>query len=145
MRAPLPRLARLALALGLFTSAGRAQDALTSEIERRAAALAGTVAGWRHDIHQHPELSNQETRTAALVAAHLRKLGLEVRTGVGGNGVVSIGWQQVSVGKHRAGRQVDVHVMPAIVQVWDGDELLKTAARKAPGAVIRKKNAQKAG
>ena len=78
MRAPLPRLARLALALGLFTSAGRAQDALTSEIERRAAALAGTVAGWRHDIHQHPELSNQETRTAALVAAHLRKLGLEV-------------------------------------------------------------------
>ena len=44
MRAPLPRLARLALALGLFTSAGRAQDALTSEIERRAAALAGTVA-----------------------------------------------------------------------------------------------------
>ena len=76
--------------VALLQESGRAQDALTSEIERRAAALAGTVAGWRHDIHQHPELSNQETRTAALVAAHLRKLGLEVRTGVGGNGVVGI-------------------------------------------------------
>jgi amidohydrolase len=45
---------------------------------------------WRRDIHQHPELSFQETRTAALVAQHLKSLGLEVQTGVGGNGVVGI-------------------------------------------------------
>ena len=45
---------------------------------------------WRHDIHQNPELSFAETRTAALVAAHLRRLGIEVRTGVGGHGVVGV-------------------------------------------------------
>jgi amidohydrolase len=45
---------------------------------------------WRRDIHQHPELGNRETRTAALVAEHLRKLGLEVRTGVAHTGVVGV-------------------------------------------------------
>jgi amidohydrolase len=48
------------------------------------------MIGWRRDIHQHPELSNQEHRTAGLVADHLRRLGLEVRTGVGGTGVVGV-------------------------------------------------------
>ena len=65
-------------------------DALTAEIDRRALALAAKVTAWRHDIHQHPELSFQEVRTAKLVADHLKSLGLEVRTGVGGNGVVGI-------------------------------------------------------
>jgi amidohydrolase len=45
---------------------------------------------WRRDIHQHPELSNRETRTAKLVADHLRSLGLEVRTGVAHTGVVGV-------------------------------------------------------
>ena len=48
------------------------------------------VISWRRDIHQHPELSNRETRTAAKVAAHLEKLGLEVRTGIAHTGVVGI-------------------------------------------------------
>ncbi len=43
---------------------------------------------WRRDIHQHPELSNREVRTAKLVAEHLKKLGLEVRTGIAHTGVV---------------------------------------------------------
>ena len=42
------------------------------------------------DIHAHPELSTQETRTADLAAAHLRKAGFEVTTGVGGTGVVGL-------------------------------------------------------
>ncbi|MFK4759510.1 amidohydrolase [Microbacterium sp. ZW T5_45] len=42
------------------------------------------------DLHQHPELSFQETRTAAIAAGHLRDLGLEVREGVGVTGVVGI-------------------------------------------------------
>jgi amidohydrolase len=45
---------------------------------------------WRRDIHQHPELGEQETRTAKLVADHLRSLGLTVRTGVGKTGVVAV-------------------------------------------------------
>lgn len=65
--------------------------ALSAEIDRRTAAIADKVTAWRRDIHQHPELGYQETRTAGLVAAHLRKLGLEVQEQVGGiPGVVGI-------------------------------------------------------
>lgn len=65
--------------------------ALAAEIDRRTAAIADKVTAWRRDIHQHPELGYQEVRTAALVAAHLRKLGLEVQERVGGiPGVVGI-------------------------------------------------------
>jgi metal-dependent amidase/aminoacylase/carboxypeptidase family protein len=39
------------------------------------------------DIHCHPELSMEETRTAALVSAYFQKLGLEVKTGIGGREV----------------------------------------------------------
>jgi amidohydrolase len=63
---------------------------LDADIARRALAVNDKVVSWRRDIHQHPELSGQETRTAALVADHLRKLGIQVRTGVGGTGVVGV-------------------------------------------------------
>jgi amidohydrolase len=65
-------------------------DALHADIDRKATELAPRVVQWRRDIHQHPELSFQETRTSALVARHLQSLGIEVQTGVGGNGVVGI-------------------------------------------------------
>jgi amidohydrolase len=69
----------------------RAQVAdLEQEIRHRAAAIESKLIAWRRDIHEHPELGEQETRTAALVAAHLTKLGLEVRTGVGQTGVVAV-------------------------------------------------------
>jgi amidohydrolase len=45
---------------------------------------------WRKEIHQHPELGNREFNTAKLIAAHLRKLGLEVKEGVAKTGVVGI-------------------------------------------------------
>ena len=48
------------------------------------------VIDWRRDIHAHPELGNREVRTAALVAEHLKSLGLEVKTNVGITGVVGI-------------------------------------------------------
>jgi amidohydrolase len=54
------------------------------------AAVTPKVVAWRRDFHAHPELSNQEARTAGVVAAHLKALGLEVRTGVGGHGVVGV-------------------------------------------------------
>ena len=49
--------------------------------------LANKVIEWRRDIHQHPELSNQEVRTAKVVADHLKSLGLEVQTGIAKTGV----------------------------------------------------------
>src|SRR6202521_4312735 len=42
------------------------------------------------DIHAHPELSMQETRTAGIAADHLRAGGFEVTTEVGKTGVVGI-------------------------------------------------------
>jgi amidohydrolase len=65
-------------------------DPLTRQIATLATAVDPKVIQWRRDIHQNPELSFQEARTAQVVATHLRSLGLEVRTGVGGHGVVGI-------------------------------------------------------
>ncbi|HMD78473.1 MAG TPA: carboxypeptidase CpsA [Nitrososphaerales archaeon] len=44
----------------------------------------------RRRIHQRPELSYHELKTAKLVAERLASLGIQVRTGVGGNGVVGL-------------------------------------------------------
>jgi amidohydrolase len=46
------------------------------------------LTGFRRDLHSHPELGFQETRTAARVAAALRACGVEVTEGVGGTGLV---------------------------------------------------------
>jgi amidohydrolase len=59
-----------------------------AKVEELSRAVDAKVIEWRRDIHQHPELSNREVRTAKLVAEHLKKLGLEVRTGVAHTGVV---------------------------------------------------------
>jgi len=48
------------------------------------------VIEWRRDIHQHPELSNREFKTAEKIANHLKSLGIEVQTGVAHTGVVGI-------------------------------------------------------
>lgn len=60
------------------------------ELDRLAAELEPRVIDWRRDIHRNPELGNRETRTGALVAAHLQSLGYEVRTGVAHTGVVAV-------------------------------------------------------
>ncbi len=65
-------------------------DPFQADIDRRASAIVDKLTAWRHEIHANPELSFRETRTAKLVADHLRALGLEVQTGVGGNGVLGV-------------------------------------------------------
>jgi amidohydrolase len=72
------------------TGAARADDALEAAVRARADAVRERLIAWRRDIHQHPELGDQEHRTAKLVAEHLRDLGLEVRTGVARTGVVGV-------------------------------------------------------
>lgn len=59
-------------------------------IDGACAALEPSLIAWRRDFHQHPELSNREFRTAAIVAAHLRALGMEVREKVAHTGVVGV-------------------------------------------------------
>lgn len=70
--------------------AGAQLPDLQQEIRQRAAQIESNLIAWRRDIHEHPELGEQETRTAALVAAHLKELGLAVKTGVGHTGVVAV-------------------------------------------------------
>ncbi len=62
--------------------------ALDARIDRAVAEVTPRVVEYRRHLHQRPELSNRETETAAYVAAHLRALGIDVRTGVARTGVV---------------------------------------------------------
>ena len=65
-------------------------NAQSNNLERNFKDIEQKVIDWRRDIHQNPELGNREFRTAALVAKHLRSLGMEVKTEVGVTGVVGV-------------------------------------------------------
>lgn len=66
------------------------KSTLDNKIIQLANKLEPKLIEWRRDIHAHPELGNREFRTAALVAAHLRSLGMQVDTGVAVTGVVGV-------------------------------------------------------
>ena len=83
----------LSAAVGLPSSAAAQSgpvDPLHERIDRAAGQVMSKVVEWRRDFHQHPELGNREVRTAGVIADHLRRLGLEVRTGVAKTGVVGV-------------------------------------------------------
>lgn len=61
---------------------------LQKTIADKATAVLPSVIEWRRHLHQNPELSNREVKTAAYIAAHLTFLGLEVQTGIAKTGVV---------------------------------------------------------
>ncbi len=71
-----------------LTSAALAQD--MARIDADSAAIEAKVIDWRRDIHENPELGNRETRTAGLVAEHLRTLGYRVTENVAVTGVVEV-------------------------------------------------------
>jgi len=54
-------------------------------------------------------------------------------------GVVTVSWQQISVGKHRGGRKVDIHVTNELLQIWDGSDLLKTVLKADKEKEVRVK------
>jgi amidohydrolase len=66
------------------------QNPSAPEIDRRMTQIESKVIAWRRDFHQNPELGNRETRTAKIIAAHLRSLGMEVREGVAHTGVIGV-------------------------------------------------------
>jgi amidohydrolase len=72
---------------------GSAQNEIVKLKEKtsvEADKIEAKCIAWRRDIHEHPELGNRETRTAKIIADHLRKLGMEVKEGVAKTGVVGI-------------------------------------------------------
>ncbi len=70
------------------------QAQTTAQLKEKANQAADRIESktiaWRRDLHEHPELGNRETRTEGIIAEHLTKLGLEVKTGVAHTGVVAI-------------------------------------------------------
>lgn len=75
------------ISLFFFTIAVMPQAAIS---DKDYGAVEEKVIEWRRDIHQHPELSNREFKTAQKVADHLRSLGMEVQTGIAHTGVVGL-------------------------------------------------------
>jgi amidohydrolase len=74
-----------------FAAPAAAQQRVTADdLDRRVAQVMPRVIEWRRDIHEHPELSGEEVRTAALVVTSLRAMGIEVREHVGGTGVLGV-------------------------------------------------------
>jgi transposase InsO family protein len=61
---------------------------------------------------------------------------------VASTGTISVAWQQFSVGKHHSGEVVDVHVTDRLLEVWAGNDLIKTIVRTSTKEV-RKKRAQR--
>src|SRR3954462_9869751 len=84
----------ITMALVLSIASPNSGIADTASLEKavrdKVSSIEGRLIAWRRDIHQHPELGDQETRTSGLVADQLRSLGLEVRTGVARTGVVGV-------------------------------------------------------
>jgi len=58
-------------------------------LDGQIGAIEADLIARRRELHRWPELGFQEHRTAAMVAGYLRDLGLEVRTGIGGTGVIA--------------------------------------------------------
>ncbi|HEY6642536.1 amidohydrolase [Povalibacter sp.] len=76
--------------IAVLVSGAALGEVSQAQLESATARVDASVIAWRRDIHQHPELGNRETRTAALVAAHLKKLGLDVTTDIAHTGVTAV-------------------------------------------------------
>src|SRR6476659_6860538 len=75
----------------VISTCGYAQtDGLKNKASVAADKIESKVIAWRRDFHEHPELGNNEFRTAGIVAKHLQSLGIEVKTGIAKTGVVGI-------------------------------------------------------
>jgi amidohydrolase len=80
----------LLLSLSVSIVAFSQNDARRAKVANTAVQLEQKVIAWRRDFHEHPELGNNEIRTAGIIAKHLQSLGIEVKTGVAKTGVVGI-------------------------------------------------------
>jgi amidohydrolase len=74
------------------------------------ASMSEEMTAWRRDIHAHPELGFEETRTAEFVATKLREFGLDVYTGIGKTGVV--GTLRVGNTTRSVGLRADMDALP---------------------------------
>lgn len=74
----------------ITNSFAQVNAALQAKVDKQTKEIESRMITWRRDLHQNPELSNREFKTAAKVAEHLKSLGIEVQTGIAHTGVVGI-------------------------------------------------------
>jgi amidohydrolase len=104
----------VAVSLALFAATASPLIAAESSVQRAQGVVKDETA-WRRDFHAHPELSNHEVRTAGIVAAELKKLGYDVRTGIAHTGVVAV----LKGGKPgpKLAIRADMDALPVVEQV----------------------------
>ncbi|PIB26962.1 M20 family metallopeptidase [Maribacter sp. 4G9] len=88
------------------------------KVQSRTNEIFDNLVKIRRDFHKHPELSEQEKRTSMKVASYLESLGLEVKKGIGGYGVVGI-LNTGKPGKHIAWRADIDAIATDIPDVFD--------------------------
>lgn len=74
----------------------------------KAKSIEDQIIEWRRDIHMHPELGFEETRTSRLVADTLKDLGIEVEVGIAETGIVA----RIGEGTPRIGIRADMDALP---------------------------------
>src|SRR4051794_17137192 len=124
----------------VFSSLRAAQQALDEWVhhyntERPHQSLAGATPAERFATAIDPAPA---ATFSALTVDRRGEAWVSRRVAV--NGVISVSWQQICLGVSHAGHSVDVHVGDQLLQIWSGDELIKTVTRTSRGEV-RKKNA----
>lgn len=88
--------------------------------------LTGEVTGWRHHLHENPELGYEEHKTAAFVAEQLRAFGFdEVHEAIGVTGVVGVLHGKDGPGGKRIGLRADMDALP-IEEAGDPEYKSKT-------------------
>src|SRR6187431_746218 len=78
------------LAFNLYVVLAGQESPWTTPTAAQVEAIYPAIEALYIDLHKNPELAFQETQTAAKLAAHVKALGFEVTTGVGGTGVVAV-------------------------------------------------------
>jgi metal-dependent amidase/aminoacylase/carboxypeptidase family protein len=74
----------------VYSQGNQSKTDIHKLIQTKTHSLFDSLVSFRRDLHQHPELAGQEIRTAEKIKDFLLALGLEVKTGIGGNGVIGI-------------------------------------------------------
>jgi amidohydrolase len=85
-----------------------------AEIDAIVDRITPDLIALRRRLHQHPELAFEEHVTAGLIADYLKRVGIEVRTGIGGTGVVGL-LEGASAGR-RIGVRSDIDALPITEQ-----------------------------
>jgi amidohydrolase len=111
----MPKFTLPALCLLLLPVLLPAQFHFTTQVADLAKVAENDVIKWRRHLHQNPELSNREYKTAAYVADYLKTLGLEVHTGIAHTGVVGV----LRSGKKgpTVGLRADMDALPVVERV----------------------------